>query len=120
MRWAAWTSVFAGLWAIVAPFAIGYYTVNRVATTESVVIGILIGAFALWLAWDEHTPQYVDYVLGALGLWSVAAPFALAYRELTRALYSDVVVGVIVFVLAILGLYYRSHYGARTLTPKTT
>jgi len=38
------------------------------------------------------------------------------YRELVTAFYSDVIVGAIVFIAAVVSIYYRSHYGA---VPKT-
>ena len=56
MRWAAWTSVVAGLRAIVAPFAAGYYGVNSIATAEAAVAGLLIGGFGLWLALADNAP----------------------------------------------------------------
>jgi hypothetical protein len=119
MRWAGWTSVIAGLWAIVAPLATGYYALSSVATTEAVVAGLLIGSFGLWLALGDRTPEYVDYLLALSGIWSAVAPFVLAYRNVTTAFYSDVIVGAIVFVVAIVSIYYRSHHGARTLHPHT-
>jgi hypothetical protein len=118
MLWAAWTGVIAGLWSIVAPFAAGYYTANSVATTEAIVAGILIAGFSLWLALADHAPQYVDYLIGLFGIWSVVAPFVLGYRELTAAFYSDVIVGVVVFLAAIGSIYARSHW-TRRMHPKT-
>jgi hypothetical protein len=117
MLWAAWIGVLAGLWSIVAPFAAGYYGVNSVATTEAIVAGLLIGGFSLWLALADNAPQYVDYLIGLFGIWSAVAPFALAYRDLTTAFYSDVVVGIVAFIVAVVSIYYRSHH--RTLHPKT-
>ena len=111
MRWAAWTSVVTGLWAIVAPFATGYYGVNSIATAEAVVAGLLMGGFGLWLALD-NVPQYVDYLLGLFGIWSTAAPFVFGYRQLVTAFYNDMIVGAILFLAAVVSIYDRSHYGA--------
>jgi hypothetical protein len=80
-----------------------------------VTAGLLIAGFALWLATADAAPLYVDYLLALLGVWSVAAPFALDYRTVLTALYNDVVVGVIVFLAAIVSIYYRSNAGARTV-----
>jgi len=117
MLWAAWMGVAAGLWSIVAPFAAGYYTLNSVATMEAIVAGLLIGGFSLWLAVGDNVPQYVDYLIGVFGIWSAVAPFVLAYRDLTAAFYSDVIVGIVAFVAAIVSIYYHSH--SRTLHART-
>jgi SPW repeat len=103
----------------VAPFATGYSTVNSVATTEAVGAGLLIGGFGLWLALTDNAPQYVDYLLGLFGIWSIAAPFVFGYRALVAACYSDVVVGVVVFIAAIASIYSRSHHGALHRTPQS-
>ena len=117
MLLAAWMGVLAGLWSIVAPFAAGYHTINSVATTEAIVAGLLIGGFSLWLALADEGPQYVEYLIGLFGIWSAVAPFALGYRDLTTAFYSDVVVDIVAFLAAAVSIYYRSHY--RPLHPKT-
>ncbi len=119
MMWAAWTALTAGLWSIVAPFATGYYNVTSVAAAEAVVAGLLIAGFSLWLALAEQAPQYVDYLIGLFGIWSVIAPFALGYRDVTMALYSDVIVGAVVFCAAIASIYARTHRGADSMHPKT-
>lgn len=119
MRWAAWTGFAAGVWLIIAPFAIGYRAMSTVAATEAVVLGVIIAATALWLAVAANAPQYVDYVLALFGVWSFVAPFALGYRMLETAFYNDMTIGVIVFLAAVVSIYSRSHAGSHTLHPHT-
>src|SRR5438552_3006178 len=114
MRCAAWASLVAGLWLIVAPFATGYYTISSIATTEAIAVGSLISTFALWSAWAGRVPHYVDYALMLFGAWSIIAPFVLECRELELAFYSDVTVGIVVFLIAIV----PALSGTRTLHPK--
>jgi hypothetical protein len=115
--WAAWLSFLAGLWSIVDPFAAGYNTVNSVATTEAVVIGVLIAGFGLWLAVAIDAPLFVDYLIGLFGIWSIIAPFVMTFGHLTAAVYSDVIVGIIALVAAVFSIYTRAHAGAGTLRP---
>jgi hypothetical protein len=82
------------------------------ATTEAVVAGLLIAGFGLSLAVAESAPHYVDYVLALFGIWSAVAPFVFEYSALPAAFYSDLIVGVVVFLAAIVSIYYRSHHGA--------
>jgi hypothetical protein len=120
MLWAAWTGVIAGLWSIVAPFAAGYDNLSSVATIEAVVAGLLIGGFSLWRAVAEEPPQYVDYLIGLFGIWSVIAPFALGnWNLVTMAFYSDVIVGIVVLCAAITSIYARSRTGAGSMHPKS-
>ena len=42
MRWSPWIAVFAGFWLVAAPFAAGYNTLSDVATTEAIVLGVLM------------------------------------------------------------------------------
>lgn len=37
-----------------------------------------------------------------LGLWLIVAPFVLHYREITAALWNNVVVGIVIAILAII------------------
>ena len=36
-----------------------------------------------------------------LGLWLIVAPFALHYRDITAAMWNNVIVGIVVAILAI-------------------
>lgn len=101
MRWTAWTAAVAGVWLIIAPFALGYSMRSAVATTEAVIVGLLIGGLAVRAALAAAPAAYLDYALMALGGWSVAAPFLLGYAgALELARNSDVVAGLLVVALA--------------------
>ncbi len=42
--------------------------------------------------------SWVNFVLG---LWLIVAPFALHYRDITTAMWNNVIVGIVVAILAI-------------------
>jgi SPW repeat len=101
MRWSPWITVLAGIGLVAAPFVTGYNTLSNIATTEAVVLGVLIAGLGLWTAVSAGVPAYVDYILMICGGWSILAPFALAYSDTTIARNSDVIAGIVVAAVAV-------------------
>ena len=114
--WSAWVAVLAGICLLIAPFAMGYSALSTVATTEAVVLGVLIAALGLWAALGTDIPAYGDYLLLVCGAWSIVAPFALAYTDTVMARNSDVIAGIVV---AAVGIYraYLAWPGAHRKVP---
>jgi SPW repeat len=101
MKWSPWITVLAGIGLAAAPFATGYNTLSTVATTEAIVLGVLIAGLGLWTALGTAVPAYIDYLLMVCGGWSIIAPFVLAYSETTMARNSDVIAGIVVAAVAV-------------------
>ena len=101
MRWSPWITVLAGIWLVAAPFATGYNTLSNVATTEAIVLGVVIAGLGLWTALGTSVPPYIDYLLMVCGGWSIVAPFVLAYSDTTIARNSDVIAGIVVAAIAV-------------------
>ena len=113
-RWGAWLNVIAGALLVVAPFALGYSTISETATYEAVAIGLLIGGLALWSALSTAAPGYLDYIVGMLGGWSMVAPFAFGYHNTVEAARNaDVVIGLAVALIALIGHFYVSPLARR-------
>lgn len=100
MKWASWTILALGLWLIVAPFAL-VYTGTTAAVYEEMILGIVIGALALWRGLSPETPSMtsVSWLLAAGGLWVLFAPFVIGYAGTTVAVWNDVIVGLAVLTL---------------------
>jgi uncharacterized membrane protein HdeD (DUF308 family) len=45
--------------------------------------------------------RWISWITFVVGLWLIAAPFALGYRPTTNAMTSDVAAGILVLALAI-------------------
>jgi SPW repeat len=101
MRWSQWITVLAGIGLAAAPFATGYKTLSDVATTEAIVLGVLIAGLGLWTALGPEVPAYIDYLLMVCGGWSIIAPFVLGYSDTTSARNSDVIAGIVVAAVAV-------------------
>ena len=105
-HWQDPLNLILGIWMIVSPWALRYQTdmtlnavMSNAATSNAVILGILIAAAALValfrvMAWEE----WVNVVLG---IWLVVSPFILGFNGLMNALWNQVVVGVVVGILAI-------------------
>jgi len=42
--------------------------------------------------------SWINFILG---LWLIVAPFALHYRDITMAMWNNVIVGIVIAILAI-------------------
>ena len=107
MRWGAWLNVIAGVLLVIAPFALGYYTLSEIAMYEAVAVGLLVAGIALWSAVSTAAPAYLDYILALLGGWSIVAPFVFGYHTTVEvARNSDIVIGIAVALIALVGHFY--------------
>ena len=100
MRWISWITFVVGLWLIAAPFALGYSGTFQ-ATGSDVIVGLLIAASSLWMAFKADAAWWCNRTLMLFGIWAIVAPFALGYRPTTNAMTNDVAAGILVLALAI-------------------
>ena len=116
-RWGAWLNAIAGGLLVIAPFALGYYTLSDIATYEAVAVGLLIGGIALWSALSTDAPAYLDYIVALFGGWSVVAPFVFGYHATVEvARDTDVAIGIAVALIAIASHFYVSPATRRKVT----
>lgn len=107
MRWGAWLNVIAGVLLVIAPFALGYYTLSETAMYEAVAVGLLVVGIALWSAVSTAAPAYLDYILALLGGWSIVAPFVFGYHTTVEvARNSDIFIGIAVALIALVSHFY--------------
>jgi hypothetical protein len=52
-KWEDWVSVVLGIWLIVSPWLLGFSTMAAPLWNQ-LVVGVLVGGFALWSAFNEH------------------------------------------------------------------
>ena len=92
-------NIIAGLWLIAAPFVLGHAAVEAAMWNE-----ILVGAVVLVLAAVRvaNPDRFAGLSLVNLiaGLWLIAAPFVCGYADVGRAMWNDVIVGIVIAALA--------------------
>ena len=92
-RWQDWTNVLLGVWLVLAPFS-GVGVVGDVAAINSYLTGTAVAIFAIAaLARPQLWEEYTNLVLG---LWLIAAPFALGFTNLAGSMWNQITVGLLI------------------------
>lgn len=101
VNWLNWLVAVAGLWQLVSPFILNF-TARTTAMWNAVVIGLVLIVLGVWAALNKEarTSRTLDWVNAILGLWLVASPFVLGYSDMATAMWSSIIVGLVVLVFA--------------------
>jgi hypothetical protein len=98
MRLQDWISVALGVWLVVSPWALGFSD-NGAATWNALFFGL--GIVALEFA-DVYFPDpWPERVSVFIGLWVAISPMVLGFTDVTAAMVSTVITGVLVVVLSL-------------------
>jgi hypothetical protein len=98
-------NVLAGIWLIIAPWVLGYSA--RDPRWNDVVFGIIVAGLALIRATGGYREQWVSVVNALIGVWLFVAAFTIDHT--TVATWNDIILGVIVFVLALSSVGMADH-----------
>lgn len=108
--------VFAalGFWETVAPFALRYWNI-LIATGTAVAVGLAIFALAAVAAGndDEEIAITIQGLNIFLGLCLTLAPFFEGYTAINRAMWNDVIVGIMLIALSLWTIYCIGRSTAR-------
>jgi hypothetical protein len=90
-----------GVWLFLTPWMFGF--ANSAAGWNAWILGIAIAivAVAALMAFAE----WEEWLNLVLGLWVLVSPWALAFQANATAMYTHVIVGIIVAVLAAIELW---------------
>jgi hypothetical protein len=90
-------NVIAGVWLIIAPWVLGYST--RDPRWNDVVFGIIVGILALTRATGAYREEWLSWINALIGIWLFVAAFTIDHTGV--ATWNDIILGIIVFVLAV-------------------
>jgi SPW repeat len=101
MKGLSWANFILGVWLIVAPFALVYRGISA-ALWDNVIVGIIVAVLAAWRALGKESVRMTvtSWAVAVLGLWTLAAPFALRYESNANAMWNDVIVGIVLAIIA--------------------
>ena len=100
-HWQDPVNLVLGLWMVASPWVLKYATETS-PTWNAVILGLLIGAIALFallevMAWQEWANL-------ALGVWLAISPWLLGFGGLFAATWNAVIAGAVVALLALWAL----------------
>jgi hypothetical protein len=98
VRWASGLNILAGLWLIIAPFVLAYSGLQN-ALWNDVIIGIGVAVLAAIRAGGAIDQAWLSWLNLVLGAWLFVSPWVLAFTGDSAALWNNVIMGAIVFVL---------------------
>lgn len=99
-----WVEAFLGLILIAAPFALNYRD-NPAAFWGSIVLGAVIVLASGYKVYTSKPERWEGWVDVAAGVAAVLLPFVFGFSTLVMALWTFVVVGVLVALLSGYDLY---------------
>ncbi|HEY4732613.1 MAG TPA: SPW repeat protein [Gammaproteobacteria bacterium] len=93
-------------WLILAPFLLGYYLELPGVTLNAILVGSVIGVFAIM---DFELPKWWEEGINCLlGVWLIFSPLVFAFENNDTAVWNMIVPGVIV-IAATASEYIESH-----------
>ena len=90
-------NILAGIWLIIAPWVLGYTTGDPY--WNDVAFGAVVGVIALTRAFGAYRESWLSWFNALVGIWIFASAWVLDSSN--TAWTNDVILGAIVFVLAI-------------------
>lgn len=90
-------NVLAGIWLIIAPFVLGYSDGDPY--WNDIVFGAIIAVLALARVSGAYRMPELSWINALIGAWIFVSAFWL--DDSARASWNDVILGIVVFVLAI-------------------
>lgn len=102
--WTSGTNVLAGIWLVIAPFALAYNDIEG-ALWNDIIIGVSVFVLALVRVGNPLQYEGVSWTNFVLGIWLLAAPFVIGYSDTGPAVANDIILGVVVLILAAWSAY---------------
>lgn len=99
-------NIFAGVALVLSPWLFGY-AAESTAMWSAWVAGAVMTLIAAGAVVAFH--QYEEWANLVLGLWTIAAPWALGFAGIAAAMWSHVLAGVVVAALAAVGLWFADN-----------
>jgi hypothetical protein len=97
-------NIALGIWVFLSAFVFNLVNAPR---TNNIVVGIAIALVALWAIWNEGA----RYINTALSVWLVLSTVSV-FKLTQGPLWSNLLCGVAVFVLSLVGVPAARTFGA--------
>lgn len=98
-RWQDWLNLLLGIWLVVAPL-IGIGAMGGLAAWNAYLFGAIIIVFSVAALNEPH--GWEEWTNLVVGLWLIAAPFALGFSAQVGPTWNHIGVGAVVAADALL------------------
>ena len=115
-KWASWFAALVGLWVLVSPFVVSGSITSGTPMWSNAIAGIVVlvltafGAYTIRTSAETATSssgEWSGWIAALAGLWIVVSPFIVGGTiDAGTTLWSNVVAGAVVLVLAAYTGYY--------------
>ncbi len=99
-----WSNLLLGLWLMLSPFVLALLnrTIFKVLW-DDLILGFGIATFSLCrlLSRRHEEIAIADWIVTALGILTLINPFLFSYYKVTVATWNNVIIGGVVFLLAV-------------------
>jgi heme/copper-type cytochrome/quinol oxidase subunit 3 len=100
-----WVNLVLAILLVISPWVLAFPA--GAATYNAVIVGLVIGLVAIgaivaFAQWEE----WVNLILGA---WAFISPFVLGFAAVTAAMWTHVIIGLVVAILAAIELWNATH-----------
>ena len=103
-----WVTGILGLLLIVAPFILSF-SGSPVALWSSFILGAVVLVMSVIKGIAQDTSDWEYWVAGIVGLLAIVAPFILGFSALSIALWTSIVLGVVIAILAGYQIFSNPH-----------
>ena len=111
-HWRDWLMLLFGAWLVASPFAFGHAESGAgMVLWAPVLLGVAVIVFAVAVL--RKTQVWEEWILLALGVALIAAPFLLGYAGITLAMWNSVIMGLLVGADAAWSLFVLTHQGGK-------
>jgi hypothetical protein len=97
-RWQNVANFVLGAWLFISPWVLGFSDAGKVAT-NAWIFGIIIALLALSAIFAYQ--RWEEWLTAAIGVWVFISPWVLSAVSNARILWSSLVVGALLVILAL-------------------
>ncbi len=112
-RWQDAVNFLLGLWLFISPWVLGFSDEGVIAA-NAWVFGVIVAGLALSAILAYH--RWEEWLEAAIGVWVFISPWVLGAATNPRILWSSIVVGVLLVILALWSS--QIEHGSGPLTSK--
>lgn len=111
-RYQDWANLVLAICLFVSPWVLGFAD-TAAAAWNAWAFGVVIAALAI--AALSQLAEWEEWVVAVLGVWVAIAPWVLGFTAVTSAVWSHVILGILIAVIAAWSGWSIRHGGTQAV-----